>query len=398
MSLRIIAGTHTFVDLTGKFRRAWQRANQRRIIYDIDGVQFKKRRFDRVTITKDGSIVFQPSRIFPLDRQFYRWTVSQPTGSCKTILLIYHLRKTYLNGGNIAGNLSYKYFDINRDKKPDEWQPNIQTMDDFLTAKKCHIGIDDIKGTADSWQAEESVLIGHAANLARKGGVDIDITSQGVTNFIAPNIRRVTSGLEIPYCTIRDKRKESPDGKGFPVEIEVLSLLPSDPVVGGDIFVGFGLLNDDIPDNKILNPTQEFLSSYKTMEVATGLKTGKGRTSRPGLEGEKDLLAYLQFHYPDMEFVLKNGKGVFDIVAPNVLLDHVGIEEHGTGFRLLTTHKNLSKHKDYAKLHQTPAYIVFKWHGDFRFLNIHSKYLLPPRPMVNEKLMNGCRSRIAVFG
>ena len=395
MTLTIIAGTHTFVDLTGKFRLAWARSQQKRIFYDINGVKFAKRRFDRVEIQTDGSVVFFPSRIFPMDRYGIQWSVSQPTGSGKTILAVYHLRKTFRNGGNIAANFSYKYFAHNLDKTPDKWLPNIVSIEDLQEIKNCHVVIDDIKGTIERWQAKEADIITLVANTGRKESVDLDFTTQRVINYMPPNIRAVATGYEIPYITIRDCRIPTPDNKGFPVEMEVFSAIPAD---SGDVFVGFGVLNKDIPDGKIICPTQELLNSYRTMELATGLKMDGKSSNRPGLEGEKKLLTYLQMHYPDIDFNLKNGKGVFDIESQHAYLDHVGIEEHGTGYRLNTRHKNISKHRDYSQLHKTPGYIVFEWNGDFRFLSILSPYTLSSNPMINTGMLKASRSRIAVFG
>lgn len=397
MTLTIIAGTHTFVDLTGKFRAAWLRSQQKRIIYNIDGVKFSKHRFDRVEITKDGDIIKHPALINPVDKNFYRWTVNQPTGSCKTILAVYDLAVTWARGGNIAANFSFEYMKHNIGRPKDKWTPNLLSLEDFIKSRKVKAVIDDIKGTADNWHSEESELIGQASNLARKEGVDLIITTQGVTNFVAPNIRRVTTGYGIPYCTIRDQRLDSPDGKGFPRLIEVISLIPGDMQIG-DIFVGFGMLNGDIPDGRQIWPSLELLNSYKTMEVATGLKADGKTSTRPGLEGEKKLLAFLQMHYPDIPFTLKNGKGIFDIEAPHALLDHVGIEEHGAGYRLNTRHKNIAKHRDYSQLHKTPGYIVYEWNNDYRFLSINSPYTLGVNPMINTGMLKASRSRIAVFG
>jgi hypothetical protein len=397
MTLTIIAGTHTFVDLTGKFRTAWLRSLQTRIIHTYDGVSFAKHRFDRVEILKDGTVIKHPRLINPIDVKGYKWTVNQPTGSCKTVLAVYNLARVWARGGNIAANLSFEYMPHNIGKPKEQWTPNLTCIDDFMKLKKVHATLDDIKGTADNWHSEESELIGQASNIARKEGVNLDITTQGVTNFVAPNIRRVTTGYEIPYCTIRDQRLPSPDGRGYPRLIEVISLIPGDMQIG-DIFVGFGAMNNDIPDGRQITPSPELLNSYKSMEIATGLKAEGKTSNRPGLEGEEKLMAYLKLHYPDVPFKLKNGKGIFDIESPHALLDHVGIEEQGQGYRLNTRHKNIAKHREYSQLHKIPGYIVYAWNNDYRFLSVNSSYTLSVNPMINTGMLKASRSRIAIFG
>lgn len=397
MTLTIIAGTHSFIDLTGKFTQAILKSTKSLTSYNIDGVRFKKHRFDRVTITKEGWVIKDPMRILPIGSSGMYWTVSQPTGSLKTALAVEVMRRTVARGGNIQANFSFKWMKHNIGKPKEQWTPSITSIEDITKASHTRLTIDDIKGTIDHWQAKEADIISMAANLGRKESVDIDITSQGVTNYVPPNIRRIATGYMIPYCTIRDKRLYSPDGKGFPRECEIISLIPGDTNVG-DVFVGFGFINGDIPNGELFIPTQELFDSYMTMEHAKGLKVGGVDSKRPGLEGEQKLLAYLQLHYPDITFHLKNGKGVFDIESPHALLDHVGIEEHGTGYRLNTRHKNISKHRDYSQLHKTPAYIVYEWNGDYRFLTINSPYTLDVNPMINTGMLKASRSRIAVFG
>lgn len=368
MTLTIITGTHTFIDLTGKFRQAFAKSMQKKIHYSINGVSFVKRRFDRVEIQKDGSVIFYPSRIFPMDRYGMTWSVSQPTGSGKTILAVHHIFRTYRHGGNIAANFSYKYFAHNFNKPKEQWQPSILSIQDLTDIKKCHVVIDDIKGTIERWQAKEADVITLVANTGRKESVDLDFTTQRVINYMPPNIRAVATGYEIPYITIRDLRKPSPDGKGFPVEMEVFSLIPAD---SGDVFVGFGCLNKDIPDGKIICPTYELLDSYKTMELATGLKVDSkegARPNQPGYELEVKALEYLKSKVPGMTWEHLNGKHVFDIVSDAWAIDVCDMDADGN---LITEHKNMMRHISTASKKGQIPYLMFPYKHSFGMLRIN---------------------------
>lgn len=377
MTLTIIAGTHTFVDLTGRFRQAWARSQQKRIFYEIDGVRFAKRRFDRVEIQKDGTVIYFPSRIFPIDRYGITWSVSQPTGSGKTILAVYHLRKTWRNGGNIQANFSFAGMEHNKGKPKEEWKPSITSIEDLKSLRKCHAVVDDIKGTIEHWQAKEADVITLVANTGRKEGVDLDFTTQRVINYMPPNIRAVATGYEIPYITIRDLRRESPDGKGFPVEMEVFSLIPAD---SGDVFVGFGCLNKDIPDGKIICPTLELLESYKTMELATGLKADgndSGGSLAPGWELECEAESYLKSVFPGVE-IKHPKKKIFDLYLPTHAFDVIGTNEDGNGY---TQHKTWSKLIGAARRTNKIPYLMFKWGDGWGFIRI--KYDLPEGQLLN---------------
>ena len=367
MGLTIITGTHTFIDLGRKFRQAFINATQRRNNYNILGCHFTKSRFERVTIDKIGNVIRQPSRIFPLDGNGFSWSVSQPTGSGKTILAAYHLKRTFFNGGNIQANFSFKYFKQNYGKPKEEWTPNINSIEDLVAAKKCRVALDDIKGTIDHWQAKEADIVSNMANVSRKGGVDIDITTQRVINYIPPNIRAIATGYEIPYITIRDQRQETPDNKGYPVEMEVLSLIPSD---GEDIFVGFGCLNGDIPDNTIITPTPELLNSYSTMAISQGLKGTGIRTNQPGYALEVACLKQLKASYPREAWKHLNGKEVYDILSDKFLIDVVGRDANGD---LITEHKNLMKHLSVSNKTGKQGYLMFEHLGSIGFIKITSR-------------------------
>lgn len=386
MTLTIITGTHTFVDLTGKFRNAFARSMQVKLQYEIDGLRFSKRRFDRVEIQKDGRVIYLPSRIFPMDRNGFTWSVSQPTGSGKTILAVYNLRETYRKGGNIQANFSYAHMPHNEGKPRDEWKPSITCIDDLVDAKKCHLVVDDIKGTIERWQAKEADIISMVANLGRKDSVDLDFTTQRVINYVPPNIRAVATGYLIPYITIRDMRIETPDNKGYPREMEVIALIPADM---GDVFVGFGILHGDVPDGKIITPSPELLSSYKTMEIAVGLKQGQDspRTDQPGYNLEVEALQYLQCVAPGMKWQHLNGKHEYDIISDSHAIDVAGVEESG---RIILDHKNLLKHIRIAKMKCQIPYLMYKSGGDWQFVKIthHVNNLVEGKKIKSELFSN----------
>jgi hypothetical protein len=381
MTLTIIAGTHSFIDLTGRFRQAYLRSMQNRIKYTINGVTFWKKRFDRVDITKEGKVIHEPSRLFPMDRNGLWWSVSQPTGSGKTILAVYDMQRTHTRGGRVEGNLSYQHFPHNEGKSPEEWLPSVRTIEDLQKLRGCHCVIDDIKGTISSWQAKEADIITLTSNTGRKESVDLTFTTQRVINYMPPNIRAVATGYEIPYITVRDGRISTPDNKGFPVEMEVFSLIPGD---SGDIFVGFGVLNKDIPNGRVITPTFELLNSYRTMELATGLKVNKEEVTLKepikeiysGLNTElvvyNDLMRYagtlrhLSYENPnkhDTDILYNNGKRL-------IRIDAVSCRTHGGYDELQTAHKDLTRfNNDYEN-----RKVAFVWHGAVKYLDV--KHLL----------------------
>jgi hypothetical protein len=369
MTLTIITGTHSFIDLTGKFRDAFIKSMSNRIKYTINGLTFTKRRFDRVEITKEGKVIHEPSRLFPMDRNGLWWSVSQPTGSGKTILAVFDMQRTHQRGGRVEGNLSYQYFPHNKDLPAEKWTPSVRTIEDLQKLRGCHCVIDDIKGTIANWQAKEADIITLTSNTGRKESVDLTFTTQRVINYMPPNIRAVATGYEIPYITVRDCRIPTPDNKGFPVEMEVFSLIPGD---NGDIFVGFGVLNKDIPDGRIITPSAELLNSYRTMELATGLKIGGedgARVNQPGYELEAKALEFLKEHCPGMKWQHLNGKHVFDIISDTHAIDITGTDPDG---RLILEHKDLLSHIRTAKRKCQKPYLMYESAGSWRFIPINS--------------------------
>ena len=81
--LTIITGSHEFSDRFGRFTRAYARNPM--YDYEVDGINFKKRRFDRVIINEDGELIFLPEIISPpIGNKVF--SVIQTMGSGKTIL------------------------------------------------------------------------------------------------------------------------------------------------------------------------------------------------------------------------------------------------------------------------------------------------------------------------
>jgi hypothetical protein len=126
--------------------------------------------------------------------------------------------------------------------------------------------VDDIKKIISKWNCAEADLISALVNASRKDDVDVNFTTQRVINFVPKDIREVATNYEIPYCTIRDRRRPSPDGMGYPVEIEVFN------VSANDVFIGFGCWNGMYPDGKIIHPTEKMLNAYSSLEKVTNLK------------------------------------------------------------------------------------------------------------------------------
>lgn len=356
-------------------------------------MKFKKHRFDRVVITKDGGIIFLPPVI-----KHYRtkalYEIDQWMGAGKSVVGMEHLGRVHARGGTIMANMAIGYMPHNQGKPKDKWTPNIQCLEDLKGANNCTILIDDFKKIVQRWQCSEAVFIGMVANESRKDKKDILITAQRVVNFIPKDIREVCTNYEIPYVTIRDQRVESPDGMGMPVEIEVFN------VSATGSFLGFGIWNGFFPDGKVLMPTKKMLDMYSTLEVVTDLKQeGAENINQPGRIGEVDLYGYLKTYHPDINIQLKNGKGTMDIETDLAYIDNVGVTHNGRSSRLNTGHKKkLREHKDYCKLHKIPGWIAYWWHNDYLFLKITSKYLLRDNPTVTPALLAASRSHRSVFG
>lgn len=262
-TVTIITGTLEFYDSFGVLKKAL--ARNPLIKYNIDGIQFKKRRFDRIIIAENGDIIKLPP-ILAFDRMGNKFGITQTMGSAKTVILMQKLAKAHKNGRDVACNVSIEFMPHNLDKPKEEWTPNLRKMDDLIKANNCVMGIDDYKKIVKKWQSDEAEFISALVNASRKDNVDIIFTVQRVINFIAPDIREVASNYEIPYVTIRDMRKPSPDGMGVPIEIEIFN------VSANFVFLGFGLWNGWFPDGKIIQPSMKMLNAYSTLEKVSNMK------------------------------------------------------------------------------------------------------------------------------
>ncbi len=263
----IISGTFGFYDPQMRFASEWIKPKLYR--YNVGGVQFRKKRFEQVVIMEDGNVITLPSVIAPVGTN--EWIVTQTMGSGKTILGIEHLARIHRGGGRTAANISVKWFGDNIGKPKQEWTPNILSLEDLERARGVTVLLDDIKKTVASWQTKEAKLISAIVNTSRKESVNLIITSQRVVNFVPKDIREVVTNYEIPYITIRDMRRKTPDGMGFPVEMEVLN------ISANGVFLGFGVHNGFVPDGKTLMPTPRLLDAYSTLEIAVDLKKGKSK-------------------------------------------------------------------------------------------------------------------------
>lgn len=359
--LTIIAQTFGFEDSYGYFTAAVLKASKSMLCYNINGAKFKKRRFDRVVIQKDGNVIFLP----PVIKHYKNkniYEVDQWMGAGKSVVGMEHLGRVHARGGNIMANMGVGYMTHNAGKPKEQWTPNINCMEDLTEAKNATVLIDDIKKIIQRWQCSEAALISLVANASRKEHLDIIITSQRVVNFVPKDLREVCTNYEIPYVTIRDQRVDSPDGMGMPLEIEVFN------VSATGSFLGFGIWNGYYPDGKVLCPTKKMLDAYSTLEVVTDLKQGESpRINQPGYELEVKAFEFLKTSVPGMEWQHLNGKHEFDIISSTHAIDVTGVDEDG---RLILEHKDLLKHMRIAKRKCQIPYLMYQAGGEWRFIKI----------------------------
>lgn len=407
--LSIITGSYDFYDPYGFFASAW---NDPKIYkYEIDGIIIKKRRMDRVIIMEDGRVFKLPPVIAPTSRTHY--SVNQTMGSGKTVLAVEHLARTHANGGRTGANVSLKWFPCNIGKRPSEWLPNINSLKDLEDASNVSVLFDDIKGTIKDWATSEARLTGTIVNASRKKGVNITLTTQRVINFVPPDIREVATNYEIPYITIRDKRQESPDNMGFPVEMEVLNISPN------QIFLGFGVYNGLFADNCKIRPTKRLLSAFSTLEVAGNLSIPKadmltlnenmGGQSEPYAGYNNEIRVFNELdqysgtlihlsaknprnHKTDIQYIEK-GK-VY-------LIDVVGINRYQKGqryyYKLLTGRKDFQEDYDSSTKDKSTRLLAFTFKGRVKF--IHYKDLVGKSGQVDygKELKQKSKSAYALF-
>lgn len=381
--ITIITGSHEFRDDFGNFTSEYKKLQKYR--YNVDGVEFTKRRFERVIITKDSNVIFLPPVIAELG--YGNYSCTQTMGSCKTILGVEHIARIHRNGGNTDANLSIAWFERNKGKDKSAWIPSINSLEDFENSHNTTVLFDDIKHTISRWNAEESEFISAIVNQSRKEKLSIIITTQRVINFVPPNIREVCTNYEIPYATIRDQRQESPDNMGMPLEIEVLNLSAN------GVFIGFGLFNGLICDGTTIMPTKRLLNSYSTLEVAVDLKTGESKPQEAhsneiikepykGYTTERAVYDELtkfvgeirhlsaenpREHIADIEFI--NGK--------RWLIDVVGLSGKGSSKIIHTAGKNMiQKHEQVKRLQAKLLY---------SYVNNNEVYFIKAENLIDKK-------------
>ncbi len=318
----------------------------------------------------------------PIPIKFYNrdvFRIVQYLGSGKTLEAIRILSEKAYHGGTVAANLSLTWH--NEGKPKNKWEAAINSMEDFKDLNNCTLLLDDIKSTILRWNVKEADIVSEIANAGRKTGLDLIITAQR-EKMIPPEIRDIATAWIVPIIRVRDRSRPTPDGTGYPMEMIALH------------FDGVKILR--FISEPVIN-LEPLFNAYSTLQKAISLKNGStsSKAPRQGLEGEVKLHEYLKLHYPDIDFKLLNGKGIFDIECHLALFDHVGVDDKGC---LIIDHKNILKHKDYCARKCTPGYLVF-WHkNDYKFISVNSKHLLRSRPAITTGLLSASRSRLAVLG
>lgn len=410
--LTIVAGSHEFSDRFGRFEAAYRR-NQI-FEYEIDGITFKKRRFDRVIINEDGELIVLPEIISPpITNKVF--SVVQTMGSGKTILGMEHLARVHKIGGNTAANMSVEWFKENIGKQKEEWIPTLNSMADLETAKNVTVLFDDIKKTISKWQAKEADMVSSIVNASRKESVNVIFTTQRVINFVPPNIREVANNYEIPYITIRDMRRDSPDKMGMPLEMEVFN------ISANGVFENFGLFTGMFVDGKTICPTERLLNSYSTLEIATDLSGKGGVTIKNGKEvpvepkipsyngyelekficdelekrdvGVVHLAAVNREHEADIEVVKSNGS--------KVLIDAVSCykrTDHKNAYRMQTHHKDIKQKIKNAKDGKYNIYLGYIFNSRLWFLNFDALPNVVGDLSYPKKLHQRARTQTQLFG
>lgn len=405
--LSIITGSYDFFDPYGYFANAW---NDTKIYkYEIDGIIIKKRRMDRVIITEDGAVFKLPPVIAPMARSHY--IVNQTMGSGKTVLAVEHLARIHANGGRTGANVSLAWFPCNAGKPPSEWVPNVNSLKDMENARRVTVLFDDIKGTIADWATTEARITGAIVNASRKQETNIIFTTQRVINFVPPDIREVATNYEIPYITIRDKRVPSPDGMGFPVEMEILNISPN------QIFLGFGVYNGLFADGCKLRPTPRLLSAFSTMEVAGNLSIKKeeitlnenmgGNEPYVGYNNEirvfKELESYSgtlthlsakdpRTHKADLQYIEKGKVYLIDVVAINRY-------QKGQRYyhKLLTDRKDFQADYDAATKDKVTRLLAFTFKNRVKFIDYKDLVGKSGRIDYGKELKQKSKSAYALF-
>lgn len=407
--LSIITGSYDFYDPFGFFEAALN--DQRIYKYSIDGLVIKKRRMDRVIITETGDVFKLPPVIAPVARNHYM--VSQTMGSGKTILAVEHLASIHANGGRTGANISLRWFPGNSGKSLSEWTPNVNSLKDMENARNVSILFDDIKRTIQDWATSEARMTGAIVNASRKQGVNIIFTTQRVINFVPPDIREVATNYEIPYITIRDKRQPSPDGMGFPVEMEILNISPN------QVFLGFGVYNGLFSDNCKLRPTSRLLSAFSTLEIAGNLAISKtdlpdlnenmGGSAEPysGYNNEITVLRELENYSGTITHLSaknpRNHKTDIQYIEKGkvYLIDVVGLNRYQKGaryyYKLLTDKKDFQAEFDEAVKDKVVKLLAFTFKNRVKFINYKDLVGKSGRIDYGKELKQKSKSAYALF-
>jgi len=303
--------------------------------------------------TEDEQGVIIRQEELPMAFDSKKFEIIQDLGSGKTLAAMDILGRKMFSGGVCYANLGLAWNPANIDKKKEEWISDINSLEDLSSYNNCTILIDDIYGTIQHWQSEESQIVSLVANERRKLKKDIIITAQREV-MIPKGLRDMATEWIIPVITVRDFTKETPDNTGYPLELRTIHFN------GAKVF-------------KYISPPmtnlERLFGAYNTIERAVHLhKDGdKARTNQLGYALEVKALDFLKEKVPGMAWEHLNGKHVFDIISDTHAIDIVGTDPDGS---LILEHKDLAKHMRTAKRKGQKPYLMFSRHDDWVFMQI----------------------------
>ena len=282
-----------------------------------------------------------------------KFEIIQDLGSGKTLAAMDILGRKMFSGGICYANLGLAWNPANVEKPKEEWIADINSLEDLSSFNNCTILIDDIYGTIQHWQSEESQIVSLVANERRKLKKDIIITAQREV-MIPKGLRDMATEWIIPVITVRDFTKETPDNTGYPIELRTIHFN------GAKVF-------------KYISPPmtglERLFNAYNTIERAVHLhKDGeKARTNQLGYALEVKAYDFLKKNVPGTQWEHLNGKHEFDIISSTHAIDVTGTDPDGG---LILEHKDLLKHMRVAKTKGQIPYLMFEYAKDFRFVKI----------------------------
>lgn len=299
----------------------------------------------------DGVLIREEDLPIAFDSK--KFEIIQDLGSGKTLKAIDILGHKVFSGGQCYANLGLAWSPANIGKPKEQWQADINSLEDLSAYNNCTILIDDIYGTIQSWNTEPAKIVSLVANERRKLKKDIIMTAQREV-MIPPGLREMATEWIVPVITIRDFTKETPDNMGYPIELRTIHFN------GAKVF-------------KYISPPltnlQKLFDAYNTIERAVHLgKDGDApRTNQPGYALEAKAFDYLKEKVPGMTWQHLNGKHVFDIISDTHAIDIVGTDPDGA---LILEHKDLSKHIRTAKSKGQKPYLMFEYAGKWVWVPI----------------------------